>query len=317
MERKKTKKKNSNNRVNSNTMKPHLSAFILYVLGTPAVWADQALPLATQELQAAAQRGEAEAQFNLARAYLHGTGVPKAPEKAFTLMQAAAAQGHADALGGVGYFFSVGLTVDADPKQAADWFRKGAEKGSAKAQLNLGKYLLDEKAGGSGDLNQDQMREQGLQWIKKAADQGLPEAGVSYGRILYLGDHGHPQDYKQAFVYLEPAARFGLAEAQNILGSIYQNGSGTPIDDVAAEQWYRKAALQGHLRAQSNLGMLLGPLVENKKTRIEALAWLLMASEKEQITAKKALADAEPALKAGDLDEAKKKKLELAKLVKK
>jgi len=293
-------------------MKSRLSAVILMLLGAPSGWGEQPAPLATAELQAAAQRGDAEARFNLGRALLHGSGIAKDPQQAFALMQAAAAQGHPEAPGAVGYFYSVGLTVDADPRQAAEWFRKGAQMGSAKAQLNLGKYLV---SGTAGEASPDPVRKEGLEWIRKAADQGLPEAGFSYGRILYLGDYGQPQDYPMALAYLKPAAEAGISEAQNMLGSIYQCGAGTSIDDVAAERWYRKAALQGHARAQSNLGMLLGPLVEVKATRIEALAWLLMASEQQQITAKKALADAEPALRNGELDQAKKMKLELAKRV--
>lgn len=34
----------------------------------------------------------------------------------------------------------------------------------------------------------------------------------------------------------------------------YQNGIGLPKDDAKGAYWYRKAALQGHARAQHNLG---------------------------------------------------------------
>lgn len=290
---------------------------ILMLLGLPAAGSEDSKPVTTPELQTAAMRGDAVAQFQLARAHLHGEGVTKDPEKAYELMKAAADQGNAEAIGGLGYFYSVGLIVRQDDVEAINWFRKGADKGSAKAQLNFGKYLLDDKVVGYREMTPDQMHGQGLQWIIKAADQGLPEAQFTCGRIFYFGDYGQPQDYKKAMIYLKPAGEAGIADAQNMLGSIYQSGSGTPVDEVIAEQWYRKAAFQGHSRAQGNLGMLLGPLVENKQTRIEALAWLLIASERNQITATKALADAEPALKVGDLDEAKKKQVELAKLVKK
>ncbi len=295
-------------------MKLH-SYRIVLLLGSPLAASAEPITTVASEMHAAADHPDAETHFQLARKLLAGDGVPKDEKKAFDLMKAAADQGHADAIGGVGYFYSIGLVVPKDDMLAIEWFRKGAEKGSAKSQLNLGKMLLEGKAGAAVDA--ESSRVQGLQWIAKSADQGLSEAQLSYGKVLYFGDHGQPQDYKKAMIYLKPAAESGMAEAQNMLGSMYECGSGIPIDETSALKWYRKAALQGHSRAQANLGMLMGPLVENRETRIEALAWLLMASQQQQVTAIKALADATPALKAGELEEAGKKQGELAKLVKK
>ena len=295
-------------------MKLH-SYRIVLLLGFPLAASAEPITTVASEMHAAADHPDAETHFQLARKLLAGDGVPKDEKKAFDLMKAAADQGHADAIGGLGYFYSIGLVVPKDDMLAIEWFRKGAEKGSAKSQLNLGKMLLEGKAGAAVDAESSRL--QGLQWIAKSADQGLPEAQLSYGKILYFGDHGQPQDYKKAMIYLKPTAVSGMAEAQNMLGSMYECGSGIPVDPTAALRWYRKAAMHGNSRAQANLGMLMGPLGANKEVRIEALAWLLMASQQQQVTAVKALADATPALKAGELDEAVKKQAELTKLVKK
>lgn len=286
----------------------------LLLLGLPVARAQTAPSHGVSEIVAAAERGGADAQFQLARVYLHGEGQPKNPEKSFELMKAAADQGHADAIGGLGYFYSIGLVVEKDPKQAAGYFRKGAEKGSAKAMLNLGKTLLVCKEIDSKE--QDPVRDEALQWIKKAADQGLPEAGLSYGRILYYGDYGVPKDVGTALIYLKSVAEFGVADAQNMLGAIYQHGAGGTMDEVMAGQWYRKAALQGYVKAQANLGAIMSPLAENKETRIEALAWLVIASDQGDISAQKSLQDAVPGLKPGEFEEANRKAGELRKLVK-
>jgi TPR repeat protein len=74
--------------------------------------------------EVAAERGEANAQFEFARMLLSGNGVPKDPEKALEWMKKAAAQNHADALGGVGYFYAKGVAVPEDDKEATEWFRK-------------------------------------------------------------------------------------------------------------------------------------------------------------------------------------------------
>ena len=281
--------------------------------GTVPAWTGEPKLALAPERIAAAERGDAAAQYQLARAYLRGEGVPKDVNKAFALMKSAADQGYADAIGGVGYFHSVGVAVPKDENQAAEWFRKGAAKGSAKAQLNLGKYLVEGK-GGSG-AEPAQLREEGLQWIKKAADQGFAEAALAYGCILYFGDHGVARDYDKAAPYFKRAAEQGSRDAQNFLGVMNEFGLGMAVDMTAAERWFRSAALQNHLKAQSNLGNVLNPLAENKAIRIEALAWLVIASDQHEVTAEKSLRDALPGLKDGELDAAKERAVELRKLI--
>ena len=311
------KKKKSNN-PDSVLLQPKIMKLPVYsitflLLGLPVVRAADPVPALAPELPAAAERGDADAQYQLARAYLRGEGVVKDPQKAFELMKAAADQGNAEAIGGLGYFYSIGLTVPKDEKQALEWFRKGAEKGSAKSQFNLGNALLKGKGGAGTDAEKSQ--QEALQWIKKAADQGLPEAGLAYGRFLYFGDHGLAKDYESAARYLKIAAAADIADAQNILGFMNNMGWGGPVDKVMAEQWFRKAALQGNLKAQANLGRILNPLSEDRKTRIEALAWLLISAERGEVTARKELDDTVEGLKDGEMDAAKARAPELLKLI--
>jgi len=270
-----------------------------FMLGCSLTGAAAAKPPVTAEIVAAAESGDAAAQFQLARAYLRGEGVPKDVNKAFSLMKAAADQGHADAIGGLGYFYSAGIAVPKDPDLAAEWFRKGAEKGSAKAQLNLGKWLLDGKDQAPAACEKN--RQLGLQWIQKAAGQNLPEATLSYGMILYYGDHGVAKDPEAAARYLKIAGDGGFADAQNILGVICEKGQGLPKDESAAREWYRKAALQGQARAQFNLGRTLSPFHDNRNTRIDAMAWLLLAVEQGDAVAVKTLDGWRPRLKRDEL----------------
>lgn len=254
-----------------------------------------------------------QAQFESGRALLHGNGVKEDVRKAFELMKAAADQGHADAMGGVGYFYSNGIAVKKDEKEAVAWFRKGAEKGSPKAMLNLGKMLLAGK-GVDGGITEERTKE-GLEWLRKAADTGLPEALGAYGSLFFLGEHGVPKDDAKALIYLKPAAEKGLPEAQNMLGIMAENGQGLPQDDAAAKEWFRKAAMAGNAKAQSNLGRLLGPLGEDRATRIEAVAWLIVSSSQGEITASKQIEDSIGGLKQGEFEEAKQRAMELRKAV--
>lgn len=270
---------------------------------------------AAEPMSAPTPETDAAARYQAARACLRGEGVAKDVNKAFALMKSAAEQGNADAIGGLGYFYSVGVAVPKDENLAAEWFRKGAEKGSAKAQFNLGMWLLGGH-GGAGHDAADRQTE-AMRWIRMAADQSLPEAALAYGRALYGGEHGVTSDYQNAARYFKIAADAGDADARNFLGVMSELGWGGPMDRAMAERWFRQAALQGHPKAQSNLGRILGPLAENKETRIEALAWLLIASDQGEVTAGKELADNVTGLKDGELDAAKARALELRKLIRK
>lgn len=253
------------------------------------------------------------AEFELGRKSLHGDGVKKDVRKAFELIKSAAEQGHADAMSGVGYFYSNGIAVKKDDKEALSWFRKGAEMGSPKAMLNLGKMLLAGRGmdGGRGDKTTSE----GLSWLAKAADTGLPDAQVAYGSLYFLGEHGMPKDDAKALGYIKPAAESGQPEAMNMLGIMAENGQGLPQDTSAAMQWFRRGAIAGNAKAQSNLGRLLGPLSGDQPTRIEAIAWLIVASGNGEITASKLIEESLPGFKQGEFEQAKLKAVELRKTV--
>lgn len=62
----------------------------------------------------------------------------------------------------------------------------------------------------------------------------------------------------------------GDADAQFNLGQAYKLGRGVPADLAQAEQWYARAAQQGHSQAEDNYGLML---FQNGK-RAEAVKWL-------------------------------------------
>lgn len=64
-------------------------------------------------------------------------------------------------------------------------------------------------------------------------------------------------DYSRAIGEWRPLAQAGDPDAQFNMGQAYKLGRGVSADPAAAIGWYRKAAAQGHLRAEDNLGLLL------------------------------------------------------------
>lgn len=64
-------------------------------------------------------------------------------------------------------------------------------------------------------------------------------------------------DYATAINEWRQPAIDGDADAQFNLGQAYKLGRGVPLDLKLAEDWFRKAALQGHIQAEDNYGLTL------------------------------------------------------------
>lgn len=77
-------------------------------------------------------------------------------------------------------------------------------------------------------------------------------------------------DYRAAVDKWRGPAIQGNADAQFNLGQAYKLGRGVPVDLIQAEEWYRKAAIQGHPQAEDNYGLAL---FQNNK-RAQAVPWL-------------------------------------------
>ena len=91
----------------------------------------------------AAERGDADAQYNLGLLYRQGQGVPRDSGAAVAWFRRAVEQGHAGAQYRLGLSYSLGEGVPQDDAQAATWLRRAAEQGHAGAQYRLGaRYCL-------------------------------------------------------------------------------------------------------------------------------------------------------------------------------
>jgi len=64
-------------------------------------------------------------------------------------------------------------------------------------------------------------------------------------------------DYDKAFKLLKPIADKGDAQAQCIIGNMYQLGLGLERDISKAIEWYKKSAKKGYGVASNNLGEIL------------------------------------------------------------
>lgn len=107
----------------------------------PADWTT--LPI--DDLRRRADGGEAGAMEELARRLLQGDGVAKDVQAGAGWMLRAAERGSAQAAFNVGVMYERGFVVDRDSSRAVEWYGKAADGGVATAQHNLALLLRDGK----------------------------------------------------------------------------------------------------------------------------------------------------------------------------
>ncbi|HEY6048865.1 MAG TPA: SPOR domain-containing protein [Sphingomicrobium sp.] len=81
-------------------------------------------------------------------------------------------------------------------------------------------------------------------------------------------------DYVGAVAIWRPLAEQGDADAEFNLGQAYRLGRGVPTSLSAAQTWFERAANQGHIDAQTTLGLLLF----QNGDQAEGLKWLKAAA---------------------------------------
>jgi cell division septation protein DedD len=83
-------------------------------------------------------------------------------------------------------------------------------------------------------------------------------------------------NYPKAIAEWRGPAQAGDADAQFNLAQAYKLGRGVPVDLRLAQDWYAKAATQGHEQAQANLGLILFQNGDRKG----AMPWIQKAADR-------------------------------------
>ncbi len=111
-----------------------------------------------------------------------------------------------------------------------------------------------------------------------AAQQG--DAGAQYflGRARQEALHGLSTNLADSYVWIERAARQGLADAQNRMGWMHSGGAGFPPNLARAVEWYALAATQGLAKAEFNLAQRYQAGVGVQADQQQAIAWFRRAA---------------------------------------
>lgn len=152
-----------------------------------------------EALTAAAEQGNADAQFQLASSFDHGREVQQDRAIAFVWYRKAAEQGHADAKNSLGSLYQAGEGVEQDYAEALRWYKSAADNGLPQGIHNLA-YLYDLGLG----IPEDDVR--AVQLYRQAAAGGHVEAMYNIG-LMYAFGTGVPKDHETAYMWLD-LARF-------------------------------------------------------------------------------------------------------------
>ena len=187
-------------------------------------------------LAAAADRGDADAQYEYGRLFQVGAdGITIDYETATEWYARAADQDHIQAMLSLST-----MLLGPDPNEAMQVVLRAAELGSAEAQWRGGQVYSGRIFLPLSGIDQD--REVALRWFQLAADQGYDPAAEALAD-LYT-DTDDPSNYAEAIeLYRRAADSGGSAWAVLRLGMIYAIGEGVDESDGAAREWFSKLGL--------------------------------------------------------------------------
>jgi len=138
------------------------------------------------------------------------------------------------------------------------------ETNDAKAQSELGhRYFYENDY------------EQAIKWLKMAAEQNDADAQWLLGGC-YCHEYGIKEDHEQAEQLFIKSAEKGNVSALDCLGCFY---SGKKLNLNKAFEYYSRAAMQGHVNSQYQLGKFYCHGVFVKEDKTQAIEWFKKSAE--------------------------------------
>lgn len=179
-----------------------VSIIVCCAISTAWLSSAETKPGIPPELRAAAEQGDAKAQYQL------GRRIESAGHGPFGVAERDA--------------------------EAVPWFRKAADQGYAPAQVTLANFYNSGR-GGKKDWAES------ARLYRLAAEQGYAPGQMTLGSLYMSGKRGLKQDPVEAVKWYRKAAEQGDRGGQTELGIAYANGTGVPVDLVQAYYWMKRA----------------------------------------------------------------------------
>ncbi|MGZ4889534.1 MAG: SEL1-like repeat protein, partial [Candidatus Angelobacter sp.] len=233
-----------------------ISLFLLFAL---LAVCQNASPASISELVQHAESGDAQAQFELGRAYEDGKGVAQDDTRAAELFRKSADQGNAQAQNSLGVMYALGRGIPRDREEAVRWYKKSAKQGLSEGIYNVAISYYN----GEGVEENIVLACTWMMVAQRRGDAQAAEAMKHIGEqlnnridrskfdlaVLYEKGDEVPQDLPAAVaLYLETARldhrqSIFASSAQYKLCQLYAAGKGVPQDYAQAKTWCKKSEL--------------------------------------------------------------------------
>lgn len=207
-----------------------------------------------KDLEALADSGDAEAQYELGSKLYSGKGVKKSYELARERYGQGAAQGHIGCCYELGQMLSLGIGGEPDEARAAELFKKAADGGDIHSMFELGAMYAQGRGVKKNYVKAMRylrksvqlpaaaaMLEEAINWWRPAAEARIPEGEYWYGVCLING-YGITPDYTVGYNWIYQAALSDHPKAIDAMIQIYENGIGVVADKDKAKFWRDRLA---------------------------------------------------------------------------
>lgn len=200
----------------------------------------------------AADLGEPSAFFNMGKCLMDGIGTEVDKVRALAWFKKACDSGYKHVQPLLADCYCDGIGCEADAEKAISIYRQNMiAPDDRPKQAFLGVKCHKMENGGIGYCFSSARR-----WIELMAEAGNAECQYEMGwELARRSDRWKEEEKSQgAFSWFRKAAEQGHAKAENCLGECYRDGHGVEADLSEAVRWFEKAAEQNNPDALFNLG---------------------------------------------------------------
>lgn len=264
-----------------------------------------------EKLKSMADRGDVDAQAEVAACYYLGVVIGKDGQKMLEYARKAASKDSPEALNLLGVAYEEGLGVKKNLVKSAEYYQKAVDLKYPVAMCNLG-YKYEKGTGvpvnptkalrlylealGLGwsdacfdlftyytEQGPEPNAEKALEYLTKGAKCGSSICQAQLGLCYLSGGNGDnvvvEKDYGKAFRLFTLSALKNDVDGMALLGQCYYDGHGTTRDFSKAFYWLRMAAERNDGYSQYLVGCCFLDGLGVTKSLIEAKGWLRHAAD--------------------------------------
>jgi TPR repeat protein len=248
-------------------------------------------------LQPLADRGDAEAQYALAKVHLGGRSADRNPADGKRWLLKAAEQGHVSAQLDIANY----AIEEKNYADALKWYLKVVEQHPNDASGRTAAEHLGVMYWNGEGVQQDFA--EAARWNQRSAELGGAKGQFALG-LIYLDGLAGTKDFEKAAKWFGAAARQGYAPARYMLVFIYADGIVTKPDAIEAAYWTSGRRISNEGEAAYYLGTFFsrGFFVYEQELRV--LAWRLRKQDVPPAKAREYLNQVAKYANWGDEDEA-------------